>query len=433
MSKGFGVTNSMSKVLVISYAFPPIPYSGTYRVLRICKGLAELGVEVHALTIKIDARIPNDFDLLAKVPEQVKIHRTNIIDPWVSYQRWKKNMGNKDLSGPLKRATSLLMRIISLPDHQIFWIPFAASEALKVIKSHNIRTVLVTAPPNSSLLVGLVLKKLAGVRYIADLRDPIVGNIATVHLINPSNVLSKIEKRILSYIEKLVVMQTDIILANTETHRKELAEKYNWGTILTMRNCFDQDDFNDVNKDRYDEFTVAHVGSMYGLRKADLLFEAVKRLEAEIGSDALKLRVLFLGLNDANLTRSIDKYGVRPYVRVRGMVSHREAIEMMMRAHLLLLVKATGEGGVGQIPAKFFEYLGTGNRILCIADQESEVAEIIEKEKCGYVVQNAGDAFEALKSEYKNFNNGYGATPRGIQNKNFELRQLAKDVAKCID
>ena len=85
------------KILIIAYPFPPIPYSGTYRIIRICKGLSRLGVEVHALSIKIDDNIPNDYDLLDKLPQDINIHRTYIPDPWLKYQKWKKN--SKDRKG----------------------------------------------------------------------------------------------------------------------------------------------------------------------------------------------------------------------------------------------------------------------------------------------------------------------------------------------
>lgn len=51
-------------ILIVAYSFPPIPYSGTYRIIRTCKGLSRLGVEVHALSINIDDDIPNDYELL---------------------------------------------------------------------------------------------------------------------------------------------------------------------------------------------------------------------------------------------------------------------------------------------------------------------------------------------------------------------------------
>jgi len=126
--------NPTPKVLIISYPFPPIPYSGTYRILRMCKGLVRFGVEVHVVTINIDPRIPNDYDLLSKVPTSVKIHRTRIIDPWLSYQSWPKNRKNSNSRNFANKLLSLLMRLVTIPDHQIFWIPFAVLNSLKVIR-----------------------------------------------------------------------------------------------------------------------------------------------------------------------------------------------------------------------------------------------------------------------------------------------------------
>ena len=49
---------------------------------------------------------------------------------------------------------------------------------------------------------------------------------------------------------------------------------------------------------------------------------------------------------------------------INKQVPHKIAIEIMMKSHLLLLVKATGKGSYGQIPAKFFEYIGVGTPVL---------------------------------------------------------------------
>ena len=113
------------KILIIAYPFPPIPYSGTYRIIRICKGLSRLGVEVHALSITIDDNIPNDYDLLKKLPNDINIHRTYIPDPWLLYQQWKKNNKNRKGFKYINKILSLLLRLITISDHQIFWIPFA--------------------------------------------------------------------------------------------------------------------------------------------------------------------------------------------------------------------------------------------------------------------------------------------------------------------
>ncbi len=60
----------------------------------------------------------------------------------------------------------------------------------------------------------------------------------------------------------------------------------------------------------------------------------------------------------------------------------------MRRAHLLLLIKATGKWSKGQIPGKFFEYVGSRNPVLCIGPKESEVATLIQDQALGYVVED---------------------------------------------
>lgn len=376
------------KLLIITYPFPPIPYSGTYRTVRMCKGLIKLGMEVHVLSINADDRIPNNYELLAKLPKSLKVHRTYIFDPWLRYRKWRKKRDKLELHSYVDRIAALFMKIITLPDHQIFWIPFATLRSMKIIKQYGIQNVLISAPPNSSLFIGYFLKLFKKVKFIADLRDPIVGNIAQVNLINPVDILSKIEKKSLICIERIIITNADVVITNTETHRQEMKEKYRQDKFYTVRNSFDKDDYKGIRIDKYGKFTISHIGSMYGLRKADLFLQAIKLLETKVSPMPLNLEVLFVGQSDGSIEKAISKYGVEKYVAIQPPVAHRKAIEIMTRSHLLLLVKEMGEGGSSQIPAKFYEYLGTGNPILCIGTKESEVANLIRESQAGYVEEN---------------------------------------------
>ena len=77
------------KVLVIAYVFPPIAYAGTHRTLRLCKYLSRLGYELHVLTIKVQKDLHNDFDLYDKIKNDVTIHRTETVDIWRIYKKYK--------------------------------------------------------------------------------------------------------------------------------------------------------------------------------------------------------------------------------------------------------------------------------------------------------------------------------------------------------
>jgi hypothetical protein len=426
-------TETKRKLLLISYPFPPIPYSGTYRIIRFCKGLTRLGVKVHALSININSNIPNDTYLLEKIPISVTIHRTPIIDPWLRYQKWRKAKKSSKGFKYINKILSLLLWPMTIPDHQIFWIPFAVLQGRKIINKHNIKTIFISSPPNSSQLIGYFLKKFTEVEWIADFRDPIVGNIAETHLINPTDLLSKFEKKILKVLERLVIKNADFVIANTETHRRKLEKKFKENKFVTIRNSFDEDDYKGIIRGQYEKFTIAHVGSMYGLRKADILFKAVKNLEKSLAPEDLRLQIIFVGNNDANLKQSIFKHSMEKYVKIKEMVPHKDAIQIMMRSHLLLLIKATGKGSLGQIPAKFFEYLGAQKSILYIGPEQSEVAQIINKYRYGYTISDYNnEILRLLRREYAYFHKGIRRSSTKHEIEDFSNSKMANKLASMV-
>ena len=134
-------------LLIIAYAFPPLPYSGTYRTLRACKGFAELQIETHVLTINQYRDIPNDFDLLSQVPPAISVHRTPIIDPWRRYTAGKQRRAGLRGFKYINKIASYLLWFITILDHMVLWIPFAFLKARAHIKELHIDTVYVSSPP----------------------------------------------------------------------------------------------------------------------------------------------------------------------------------------------------------------------------------------------------------------------------------------------
>lgn len=392
------------KILLISYTFPPIPYGGTYRALRLCRGFAEKNLECHVVTLNVYDDIPNDYNLLDRVPDSIHIHRTPIIDPWRSYQRIKQKYIDKPWFKIINKVVSFGLRFMTFPDHMLFWVPFAVLKSRRVIKERGIDTILVSSPPDSSQLVGWILKKTSKVQWIADFRDPIYGNVAQVNLINPTRFPDKIHKRLLLKYDRLITSTADTLVTNTETHAEYLHEEYGCKNVHVIRNSFDPGDFENIGTEKYPVFTISHIGSIYGKRNPDLLFAAVQQLVTEYAPKKLQLQINFVGLGGQSLRKSVEKYQLTDYVNIIDQVSHHQAIESMCRSHLLLLIKATGKWSRGQIPGKFFEYIGSRNLILCIGPQDSEVANIIWENKLGYVVEdNEEEMFATLKTAYQQY------------------------------
>lgn len=429
------VKRNIKNILLVAYTFPPIPYGGTYRSLRLCSGLEKYQIKCHVLTIKEYNDIPNDYTLLKRVPASTVIYRTPIIDPWRRYQviknKWQAKSGFKYFN----KIVSGLLRLVTFPDHMLFWVPFALIKAKRIIKVSSIDAILVSSPPNSSQLIGLMLKKKYKLKWIADFRDPIFGNVAEVNLINPKDIISKIEKFCLRKYESFIVRNADVLIANTSFHRETLCEQYKIDNVVTIRNSFDPDEFKKCTDEAFGIFTIAHVGSVYGRRSADILLAAIKKIVLEHTPNMLDLQVLFVGQNDKSIINKAKEYGIANYVKIQPQVTHEKAIALMKRSHLLLLIKATGKWSKGQIPGKFFEYAGARRRILCIGPKNSEVAKLIKIHSMGYVVEdNISEMVSALKKEYLEYQNkkiGY----KKLSKKNiaqFSSDFMAKSVSELI-
>lgn len=392
---------------MVAYVFPPLQYAGTFRSIRLSKGFHEQGIETHVLTIKEYDDIQNDYKLLKSIPKQVNIHRTPIIDPWRWFQNWKKRHSQMWGFKYVNKVVSFFLWFLCLPDHMVLWVPFALCRGISVIRKYDIKTVYVSSPPQSTQFIGLLLKKITGVRLIADFRDPIIGNAYASSFNDSVEPRSRIERKLNMQLEHLIVENADKIVVNTETHRKEMMVRYGKDTVVTVRNSFDASDFEGIDTGRYGMFTIAHVGSMYGLRRPDVLFKAIKQLEKQYNEKPLNMQVLFVGLNEPYLAEGIACHNVEKFVKILPVVPHDKAIEIMVRSHLLLLIKATGQDSIGQIPGKFYEYLGTGNRILLLGPRESEVANIIREINAGYVIEEDEDELAVLLSrEYKSYLDG---------------------------
>ncbi|MBU1013348.1 MAG: hypothetical protein KKG99_10100 [Bacteroidetes bacterium] len=427
----------MKNILLIAYTYPPIPYGGTYRSLRFSKNSVTHDINLHVLTIDIYDDIPNDYNLLRNIPEKVFIHRTPIIDPWRRYQLLRKKLVNNPMLIIIDKIISQLLRFVSIPDHMVLWIFSAIPAALKIIKQNKIQSVIISSPPNSSLIIGYVLKKMTNVKFISDLRDPIVGNIAELNLMKKSNnLLILFEKKFRDFFNNLIIKSSDTVITNTETHgsllKKDFPDKSH--CIITVRNSYDEDDYKCCSPVNYGHYAISHLGSMYGLRNARIIFQAIKMLENDVKPDALNMKLHFYGLSSFDLEEDAKQSGVENYVEVHGLVPHQKAIQMMISSNTLLLVKAIGEGALGQIPGKFFEYVGSGRKIICIGPEESEVANIIQHYGFGIVVESdVNKVFEFLKNDYLDYCNGKcNYTPDINDLKFFGANEMTRKILSCL-
>ena len=390
----------MKNVLLVTFHFPPDAAVGAFRCQKFAKYLPEHGWTPHVLTVR--ERYYEQLDPM-RVSDVASVHvtRTRMLPSPLSalmavrdrilralgrsgtLQRRREANASMTAEDREERGTGvraglrrLLLSLGRLPDDQIGWVPLAVAAALRVCRRNRIEVIVTTSPPHSVHLVGLILKRLTGIRWVADFRDPWVGNPA-----KPLSYRTGVSDRIDSSLERAVVRKADQITVLTDRMGVSFGSRYPdqaAAKFLTIHNGFDGDDFSAVEPVLRDGiFTISHVGSLYHRRSPRVFLSSVASLIQQGKIPRSAVRIVFVGTNaDGHQPQLLgESLGLGDLIHVSGPVTHREALACMLRADLLCLFV---QGWPEQIPAKAFEYVATGTPILAIAG-EGAAADFITK------------------------------------------------------
>ncbi|MDI6739276.1 MAG: glycosyl transferase family 1, partial [Candidatus Edwardsbacteria bacterium] len=153
----------MKRLLVLSYYFPPLGMSGVQRVLKLVKYLPRFGWQPVVVTPGFTGTYAYDQDLLAEAAAPV--FRTFSLDPlFLSPQK-------HDAGLAARRGFLAWLNHWFIPDNKIGWIPFAVRAGMRAAQRYPIDAILSSAPPYSSHLAGVILKRALGKPLVSDFRD----------------------------------------------------------------------------------------------------------------------------------------------------------------------------------------------------------------------------------------------------------------------
>ena len=377
------------RILLAAYHFPPSAAVGGLRITRFARFLPEFGWRPYVLTIDDADRGQGegtDRSRLAGL-EAVSITRTRapsgILDLYSRIKRkvlrFRKPPGGhgaavgtrarpagETIAQRLRRyATSLF---VLLPDEEKNWALFAAVPAVRLIRRHRIDCILTSAPPYSVHFVGLVAKLVTRVTWVADFRDPWMDDVP------PAHCRSWLSERLQHWMEARVMNNADRVLATTERMRDAMMARYPHlpgEKFSCLPNGIDVGGLaaGDI-PDKYAPLTITYAGSLYLDRTPEPLFEALGALvnEGKVRLDDFRIKLVgscrFIG--DVETEAVARRYGVESAVEIIDRLPRTEAIRIMQRSHLLLVLAPPNHRLV--LPAKIFDYLGSGSKLLALTE-----------------------------------------------------------------
>ena len=242
---------------------------------------------------------------------------------------------------------------------------------------HNIKIVITTSPHHSTHLIGLRLKERFNIKWIADFRDPWTDSR---WFSNAEH--SRFSKSINKALEKKVLINADKIFTVGEGLKLLLLNKSNKisnSQICVIPNGFDKEDYEKKIILNSKVFNICYCGSMEDSYEPYVFFKTLKKVIDNINN--IKININLVGYISKKIKRELIRTGLK--IRFNAYVSHKESIAYQQNASLLLLVIPNTANANVIITGKLFEYLGTGNRIICIGPKTGDAAKIINNCNCG--------------------------------------------------
>ena len=452
------------RVLVVVYVFPPAGGAGVQRVTKFVKYLPEFGWDCSVLTVA-NPSVPVFDETLAKdIPESTVVRLARTLEPGYALKNAVSagtgGASSTKQSGGLKKLIKSTVRAagnaILQPDAQILWYPGAVKEGLQLLNELKHDAIFVTAPPFSSFVTGAAISRRSGLPLIVDYRDE--WGISNQFQENRQK--SSFSHRLQDRLQRKVLRQASAVVATTGRSAESVGESVkragSSATVSCIYNGYDAADFAKVSHDSLEDsatrgeasgqtlkdalpsterkLRIAYVGTLWNLTSIEPVVSAIEKLAAKDSDKAERIELVVAGRRTGAQDEILDRLETLPCRLVReGYVEHKRAIEIMNQADVqcLLLSDVPEAGRV--VPAKTFEYLALGRKILYVGP-DGEVSEILsEFPQAESVIPTDVDRIAEYLSRHLDDSEADSAEVDTVSAERFERRSLTRQLAEIMN
>ena len=396
------------RALIVTYYWPPAGGPGVQRWLNFVKYFSEFGIE-PVVYIPENPHYPLiDKSFLADVPKEVEIIEGPIKEPYRLAGFLSKKNTKKISSGILpSKKPSLIEKIMLyirgnffIPDARIAWVKPSVRLLQEYLQANSIDIIITTGPPHSLHLIGMQLKAITSLPWVADFRDP----WTTIHY-HKSLRLSKVSEEKHKKLEREVLQTADHIVVTSPSTLSEFQQKTN-KPITVITNGYDVK--KEIQSVVDESFSIAHIGSLLSERNPQILWDVLSELSIEVAGFFDDLTITLAGAVSDDVVQSIVAAGLQENLDYVGYVSHDRALQMQHDAQVLLLVEIDRPETQAIIPGKLFEYLRAKRPIVALGPKGSDIIKIITETKSGaYFNYSEKDALKKyLRTQYNAFTGG---------------------------
>lgn len=372
---------SSLELLAVSFIFPP---SATARSVQVARLLKHLQVKT-TLVCADDQGAPRDPTIEPNAEAQLR----DCLRVPFAIRGWRK------------QARRIAWRFDlpvwnRIPDEYSSWKAPALRAIRKHVSNNDYRPDLIVsfAQPMSDHLIGLELKKLYQVPWVAHFSDPWTDNLFHHYDSLTKRLNLSLERKVIEFADRLIFTSPETV--------ELVMSKYPaaWKTkTRVLPHSFDTSPHSSRPGENQARITIRHTGEFYGPRTPKPL---IRTLHSILSDNARSLEgVCFELIGVVNPPTLVDS-GIENLppglIAIKPPVTYEESCSLSVAADGLLTIDAPADKSVF-LPSKLIEYVGAGRPILGLTPPGA-AANLI-RELGGWVADPADD--NAMKRTVTDF------------------------------
>lgn len=276
-------------------------------------------------------------------------------------------------------------------DYSQAWQPCARAAAEVVARMTRVDACIGEHSPDAGIFLARWFSQRFGVPWVADFRD------AMLQPLKPALrfVYRPFARRLLS---------TASAVVNVTPYWSELDAKLFGRPVVTIPNGFDPAEFDGPVPESNGAFVMCYTGHMWPQMRMEIALAGLAEVRTRRPQlSAAQLRFVYRGAHWNEILESARRYGVADLVDADRHIARPEAVRLMRRADVLLLLSIADVEAQdeylrrGIYPAKAFEYFGARRPILCVPGDRGLLEALIQDTKTGVVARTPGEVADALE------------------------------------
>jgi glycosyltransferase involved in cell wall biosynthesis len=248
------------------------------------------------------------------------------------------------------------------------------------------KTVIISIPDSYLVLVSYIGSSLTKAKFIVDVRDPQEEILTRAHKKGLSGFVARIYKRI----NYAVYRRAYAVIGVTSSLVKLLAKEIGRSMCL-IPNGADLDVFKPTDKSmarkklglNQDSFLIAFTGVLSWYYDILPTLVALRRVRERLGID---IRLVIAGpLFEGRTKKVLEAF--RDVATYLGLLNVNSIVAMLSACDVGLIPLIEDPIFNLALPAKFYEYVAMGLPLIVTANRGSELANIVEKRRLGFLCE----------------------------------------------